>query len=250
MTLQSFTRWQAFALHLLLSALVATSVVVLVVWLWYPEPYFAAMGGAVLLRLLIGVDVMLGPLITLMIFDPKKPSLRVDLAVIAALQVAALAYGGWVMFQARPVYTVFANDQFHTVPANAIDAGSLARARDEYRSLPLAGPRLVSARMPDDPQETVRIVLEATTGGADLPDLPHLYGPIEQAQADIVRTARPLVSLAQQGKEAADLVGSFVALHGGSRSLGYLPVRARNRDFAAGVDRANGEVVGYLAISP
>ena len=34
------------------------------------------------------------------------------------------------------------------------------------------------------------------------------------------------------------------------RSLGYVPVKARNRDFAAVVDRKTGEIVGYLPINP
>ena len=55
---------------------------------WYPQPYFAAMGGATLILLLIGVDVVIGPLITLIVFDPKKKSLRFDLAVIARCKSA------------------------------------------------------------------------------------------------------------------------------------------------------------------
>jgi hypothetical protein len=58
---------------------------------WYPQHYFAAMGGTTLILLLIGVDVVIGPLITLIVFDPKKKSLRFDLAVIAVLQLGALS---------------------------------------------------------------------------------------------------------------------------------------------------------------
>ena len=112
MTLQSLTRWKAFGLHLAISAFIAATVIALVVMLWYPRPYFVAMGGETLLRLLIGVDVVVGPLITLIIFDTKKPRLKYDLATIAVLQVAALAYGSYVMFQARPVYTVFVGESF------------------------------------------------------------------------------------------------------------------------------------------
>jgi hypothetical protein len=101
LSLQSFDRWKAAGLHLALSALIALTVVLLLLAVWYPQPYFQAMGGEKLLRLLIGVDVVLGPLITLIIFDPRKPALKWDLAAIAALQVTALAYGGVVMFQAR-----------------------------------------------------------------------------------------------------------------------------------------------------
>ncbi len=251
MTLQSLNRYQAFAIHLGISAVVATVVVALVVWLWYPAPYFVAMGGAVLLRLLIGVDVVLGPLITLLVFDPKKPSLRFDLAVIVTLQVAALAYGSWVMFEARPVYTVFYGDYFHTVPANGIDADSLARADPQFRPLPLDGPRVVAARLPADSAEAAMIVTASLTGGPDVADQPHLYFPYAQAMPAAAKAARALVTLAQRDKESSDLVSEFVAAQrGAGRSLGYLPVKARNRDFVAVVDRGTGEIVGYLSIVP
>ena len=59
------------------------------------------------------------------------------------------------------------------------------------------------------------------------------------------------MTLSQRGKAESDLVSAFVAEHGGAgRSLGYVPVKARNRDFAAIVDRKSGEIVGYLPIAP
>ena len=50
----------------------------------------------------IGVAVVIGSLITLVIFDLKKKALKFDLSVIAALQLAALAYGCHVRFESRP----------------------------------------------------------------------------------------------------------------------------------------------------
>ena len=250
MTLNSFNRWTAFGAHLLLSALIAATVFALVMWLWYPSPYFSAMGGDMLLRLLIGVDVTLGPIITLIIFDAKKPRLRQDLAIVAALQVAALAYGSYVMFDARPVYNVFVKDRFETVAANSIDTASLEKASPEFHTLPLAGPRVVGASMPKG-EEATNIALGNMAGGPDVAQMPHLYTPYAEAAGSVARAARPLVSLSQKGRESADAINDFVAVNGnGARSLGYLPVRARNRDFAAVVDRKSGEIVGYLAVNP
>ncbi len=251
MTLQSLDRWKAAGLHLAASALVALTVVLLVLALWYPAPYFSSMGGETLLRLLIGVDVVLGPLITLIIFDTRKPELKRDLAIIVAVQLAALAYGGYVMFEARPVYNVFSGDRFRAVPANSIDAASRERAAPEFRSFPLSGPQIVGATPPADPQEMVRISLGALTGGPDIEHLPHLFVPYRSVAADAARIAKPLVGLSQRGPDEAGLVSAFVAAQGGAaRSLGYVPVAGRNRDFVAVVDRGNGEVIGFLAIKP
>lgn len=251
MTLQSFTRWKAFGLHLAISALLAATVVVLVVLLWYPPPYFQAMGGEILLRLLIGVDVVLGPLITLIIFDTRKPRLKYDLMTIAALQVAALAYGGYVMFDARPVYSVFVKDRFETVAANAIDDSSVKVAAMQFRDLPVTGPRIVAAKIPSDPHEALALAFVAMNGGPDAAQFPHLYEPYGEQAQQAARAARPLVALSRQSKESSDAVTQFVAAHGeGKRSLGYVPAKARNRDFSVIVDRKTGEVVGYLPINP
>ena len=155
------------------------------------------------------------------------------------------------MFEARPVYNVFVKDRFETVPANGIDEASLARARDDFRSLPLTGPRVVAAKLPSDPDEVLQGTTSAMSGGPDVAQLPHLYTPYDAAASDVARAARPMVGLSRQGKETATAVSEFVSAHGnGARSLGYLPVRARNKDFAAVVDRKTGEVVGYLAVNP
>src|SRR5437762_8514172 len=108
MTLVSLNRWKAAAIHLGLSALIAITVVTAMLLVWYPPPYFNTAGGQGLLKILVGVDICLGPLLTLIIFDPRKKSLRLDLSIIAMVQVAALVYGVWIMFEARPVYAAFA----------------------------------------------------------------------------------------------------------------------------------------------
>ena len=250
LTLHSLNRWQAFLIHLGLSIAIAAVVVALVVLVWYPPPYFTAMGGALLLRLIIGVDVVVGPIITLIIFDPRKPRLRTDLAIVAALQLTALVYGVLVMFEARPAWTVFVKDRFEVTAANAIDAESQARAAESFHRASLTGPRLVAGIPPTDRDEALRLSLAAMAGGPDVAAQPHLFVPYAQEAAAVARAARPLQALARQGRANAEAIGAFLAERGVGRDLGYVPVRARNKDFAAVVERPTGEVVGYLPLNP
>ncbi len=251
MTLQSLNRWKAAGLHLVLSALIALTLIVLVVALWYPAPYFAAMGGATLLRLLIGVDVILGPLITLIIFEPRKPRLKFDLAAIATLQLAALAAGAFIMFDARPVFAVFTGDRFEVVPANSIDNDSRARAAVAFQALPLNGPRVVGAHQPSSERERSEVRLSAMMGGPDIAHLPHLFHSYAEVAVDAARRARPLPQLAGRGANEALLVRDYLDTSGRAvGSVGYLPARARNEDFAMVVDRKTGEIVGSLGINP
>src|SRR5438477_12331787 len=85
MTLASLNRWKAAAIHLGLSVLIAATVVTVMLLVWYTPPHFDTMGGTGLLKILVGDDLTLAPLLTLIIFDPRKKGLRLDPSLIAAL---------------------------------------------------------------------------------------------------------------------------------------------------------------------
>lgn len=251
MTLASLNRWKASGMHLALSAVIGASVVALMLALWYPRHYFAAMGGDTLILLLIGVDVVIGPLITLIIFNPKKKSLRFDLAVIALLQISALVYGCSVMFQARPVYSVFVIDRFEVIAANAVVDESREKAAPEFRALPLTGPKIVGARQPEDPKRQADIVMSAGNGGPDLANFPDLYLPYAQIRQDAARVAKPLAELAKRQPQDAPAIQSFIAGSGRTAdAIGFVPMTARIRDMAMVVDRSSGDVVGILPVNP
>src|SRR6478609_8700249 len=99
-------RFKASAIHLGISLAIAVLAAMLVFGIWYPYPYRELSGGRELFLLLVSVDVILGPLITLAIFNRAKPrkELRRDLAVVGLIQLAALGYGLWTVFVARPVH--------------------------------------------------------------------------------------------------------------------------------------------------
>ncbi|HYI06323.1 MAG TPA: hypothetical protein VD858_15630, partial [Reyranella sp.] len=109
-------RRRAFAagVHLLISAVVAILAAVLVFGLWYPGAYRLLAGGRDLFLLVTAVDVIIGPLLTFAVFNLAKPrkELRRDLAVIGALQLAALFYGMVTVYEARPIAMVFEVDRF------------------------------------------------------------------------------------------------------------------------------------------
>ena len=182
--LANLSRWQAAAIHFGISVAVAAAVLASLLLVWYPQPYFRLAGGAGLMLILIGVDVVMGPLLTLIVFDPRKKSLKFDLAVIGLLQLAAFAYGISVIAQARPAYVVFSGDHFTVVAANQINPESLAAAKPPYDDLPVDGPRIVGAKLPADPAERQKVMLLAV-GGVDLPVLPRYYVPFAEVVPEV-----------------------------------------------------------------
>jgi hypothetical protein len=87
----------------------------LVFAVWYPYPYREISGGRELFLMVVTVDVILGPLLTLAVFNMSKnpiKTLRLDLTVIGLFQLAALVYGLWTVFVVRPVHLAFEMDRF------------------------------------------------------------------------------------------------------------------------------------------
>ena len=110
-----FDRVRASAVHLGISTVIALAALTLIYLVWYPQSLAETQGVSRLALVLIGVDVTIGPLITLIIFNRAKKSLRFDLAVVACLQVAALIYGMHSIFIARPAIIAFNVDRFDVV---------------------------------------------------------------------------------------------------------------------------------------
>ncbi len=250
MTLVSLSRWKAAAIHLGLSALIAASVVMVMLLLWYPGAYFEAMGGRGLLTIIVGVDVTLGPLLTLIVFDPGKKALKFDLAAIVAFQVAALTYGGWVTFEARPVYAVFVKDRFNVVAANYLDSADLAAGAPEYRNLPLTGPRVIGARLPTD-SAAATTLLFSSLAGKDVQLFPQYYVPYVDVAAVALKAAKPVNNLLKTHPEALADVRAFAVKAGAPESgLVYVPLVARELAMAAILDARDGRLTGILAIDP
>jgi hypothetical protein len=245
------SRWRASAIHLVISAAVVAVVLLAMLLLWYPPPYFVLMGGTTLVILIAGCDVVLGPLITSIIFKAGKKGLVFDLGVIAFIQACALTYGLYTMYQARPVFVVFAIDRFEIAAANQIAPAELISARPEYSSMPLTGPRVVAAMLPTDPRERLGIAMRSMAGLSDIKTMSHLYVPYQWLAADAAKKARPLADLYSKdptvrGKLLAEFRDD---VHAFDRS-GYVPIVGRSRSMAAIVDRRSGNIETIVNIDP
>lgn len=110
-------RGVAFGVHLFISLMVFSTLVALMLVYWFPGDLFFMDGGWEGLKLVAMVDLVLGPALTLILFKPGKPGLKLDLSVIAAMQIAALGYGFYTTYHHRVVAVVFADNEFATVSA-------------------------------------------------------------------------------------------------------------------------------------
>lgn len=243
------SRLRAFGLHLLISAAVLALLLGLMRLLWYPGGYFAAMGGGRLFNLLAVVTLASGPLLTLVVFRPGKRGLRFDLAVITSVQLAALAYGIMVVMSARPAFMVFVGDKFRIVSAGMLEENRLAAAsRPEWRRISLNGPRLVAAKMPDDPALRAQIVF-AAINLIDLDQFPESYVPYSDARDEVLRAAKPLNELSKIASGTSRVVSDFVSPR--ARPLqAYVFVPLLTPDWKEMSVVLDAETAAYLAILP
>ena len=239
---------KAFSLHLAISALAALCLSIpIVVWL-YPSPFFEAAAGLHLLALILGVDVILGPSLTFLVFDQRKASLRKDLAIIACCQVLALGYGLYSTAMSRPLYMTFVVDRFETVSAAQVDDEELVRAPPELRQYRWGHPQVAYAEMPTNREERDLILFAAVHSGIDLRHMFRYYKPLEQGKPQIAAKARPLAELDKYNDPAE--VARQLAPWTQGRKLAFVPLQGKKRDLTVLVDAADGSMVKVLDLKP
>lgn len=110
-------RWLAFSSHFGISFVIFIVLFILIVFFWYSGALFAAAGGWQGIKIVIGVDLVLGPVLTLIIYNITKPPkvLYRDLLVIALIQLSCLTAGVYIVFHERPIAVIYAYDEFHVL---------------------------------------------------------------------------------------------------------------------------------------
>lgn len=185
---------KASAIHLGICCLVAATVAALVFKFWFPDPYRQLSGGQNLFLLLVCVDVVCGPLLTMVIFDPKKPrrELTLDFCLVAFVQLGALAYGIYSMALARPVMLVYEVDRFVAVTYAQIDPEDLSKAPPEYRKFPLlSGPGLAGIRSAENAEETLRSI-ELSIAGKEPSLRPNWWQPYKKSKSDVEKRMKSI----------------------------------------------------------
>jgi hypothetical protein len=244
------TRWQAAGRHLLLSVFVASLATALVASVWYPPPLLFSARGHEMLAILLAVDVVLGPLLTLAVYKAGKKGMRFDLIVIGCLQVAGLVYGMSVVAQARPAFIVHAADQFELVAPGDIAEAAYAAAAPGFTRAPWSGPRWVYAELPRG-QEAADLVLSVVAGGPDVHRLPKYFRPLQDHAAKVLPQSRSIEQLVRFNAGNQALVASEIARTGrAAGELRYIPLHSRRGDLAVLIDARTGAVVRIATLNP
>ena len=248
----AISRGRAFLTHLLSSAVIVGAVCVLVFSVWYPHPYFRISGAWNPLRVLIGVDLVLGPLLTLLLFKPGKKGLWFDLCVIVILQLAALVYGVTVIYSERPYFNVFVVDRFTVLARSEVDPAEWDKASDRLGAKSLVGPVLAVAIRPTDPAGQQRLLDETVFGGKpDIDHRPESWVPYRDQVSQVLARARPLNTLHILRPDVSAQIEQLPGRLGlPAERLGFLPVAVRERFLALVIDTNTGVPLDVIAQDP
>lgn len=239
-------RFKAFLLHFASSAIVGILTLVLVFQLWYPAPLHEAVGVTHIFILLLLVDVVLGPLLTLLVFKVGKKTLIFDLSVILLLQLSALGYGLWAVAEGRPAWLVYNVDRFDLVRVLDIDERQLSEAREEYRTAPWFGPEWVGAAKPVDIAQQNVLLFESLMSRIDIAQRPNLYRPLTEMTDELRLRLRPLEALANYNDEQQ----LRTTLSHWPTADAWLPLMANAKPMTVLLRKDTAEVVAVVELKP
>ncbi len=213
-------RWKASGLHFLISLVIFCVLLAIILVVWYPGLLFELNGGWEGLRIVIGVDLVLGPLLTLIVFKVGKPSLKFDLAAIAVFQAVCLLGGVWVVYQERPVVLVFEFDSIYSLSAR--EYKGYGNSLDSLQDFAGRYPKKVYIELPGDEVESLSYSVERQINDNPLYGDAQFYQALPSDGSDLVRDAAGTRASAeaQIGRALGDdcIVAQFVS----SSKQGYV----------------------------
>jgi len=244
-------KFRAFAIHFLATAALGACAAALIFLVWFPHPFATMIGGTELFMLVVGCDMALGPLISLVIYNSRKSrrELITDYTLVALVQLAAMIYGVYIVAGTRPVYVAFNKDRLEVVTARDISAKELGAARDpRYAKLPYDGLHYIFIKVPAAEQQEA---LFESVGGNEEHDRPKFYAPYESGVAEIRAKAKPLAELTKEFPASAALFADATKeLQVPAERVRWLPVRHRLGFWTALLDAENGKPLRYVKFDP
>lgn len=238
--------------HTWASLLVLAIIAGLILFIWYPYPFLQFKDTGKFSLMLVLSGGFIGPAMTWLFYTKgkSKRALAFDLVVILLIQTSAFAWGGYALYQNRPYFMVFTVDRFEVLTMRDVDLATITDSK--LLNKPLAGPILLYASMPTEPQAFQKFIKEVMfEGKPDLQFRPEFWSLYTEKQQLALTPARPLETLRSARPESLQAIDKLIKNNGGNiNRLKYIPGMLQNGQFAAILDADSGEVIDTLVIDP
>lgn len=178
-------RFIAFSIHLCVSFLLLVILGIFIRLVWYPGFLFEVDGGWQGIQLIAGVDLIIGPLLTFIVFNKAKKSLSRDLTLIGFLQFLCIVGGMWVVGYSRPLVVAYYDEQFSTVSRLTFENSSVSYTEiSEWVSW--LGPTWVSLELPASASKRGSMLAAWNFLGEDIATNTKLYQPYKKNLVSLI----------------------------------------------------------------
>lgn len=243
------TKFKASLIHLALSLVLVSLIISLIIYFWYPLEYLNITNFKNIALLIILIDLVLGPLLTFVVFNPQKKSLRFDLAVIAVIQLSALAYGVNALYNTHPLYITYNHGRFNIIQANEVSP-DMAQY-DDFKISKLSSPKLAFAKIPDDLDKQVEIMIGVDLKGEpDIDKRVEYFEPHENHMDTILKDSLDIVKLFAKENLTESSI-DFLKSHGDNKdSYAYLPLKGTSGDAIIVLDKKSAKLITTINSNP
>jgi len=244
---------RAFGIHFSLSLFVFFILLYFILFRWYPMPFFDTDGGWQGIRIIAGVDLTLGPLLTFIAFNPHKAPrlLKLDLRLIGLAQVAALVWGISTVHGERPYLAVFADGTFYPLTYYQIPETGLGKD-DIDKLTPGPTPKKIYVEIPTD-KAKYQALLTLAVATQPIHFMGDRYRAFNESETEnISRYSIDMKAyLKGEAKAWQKEYQKFINKHPDKLNTPlYFPLNARYGKYIIAFDRNSQRFIGVLNIPP
>ncbi len=239
-------RITAFFVHLCISLVILCVPLLLIIFKWYPTPYFFADGGWRGVIIVASVHMVLWPFLTLLVLTPGKSAgkIRFDLTVIGLIQISALTAGVYAVHSQRPVAVVFAEGAFHPVISEVIRQQDVSLS--DVESLGDDAPPLIYSRQPANADEFSRWMLRSLNENLEIFQQVETFDPLASHLHDLAGEQADVQDLSRATPEFRDEFRAFLhERNAQGEDFVYIPFNGRYKRILFTIDK-QGRLIGAL----
>lgn len=238
-------KFKFVTVHLIVSICVACTAAAIVFFCWYPFPLNKAVGVTHIFLMMLGIDMILGPFFTWLVYKEGKKSLKFDLIVIILIQVIALFYGIYKIADGRPVWLVYNVDRFELVKNNEIVIENPKQVQSQFKQPSWFYPQFVAAEFAKDKKQKNKEMFVEITTGISIGQRPERYVQLNQAKSKIQQRRISLKELNEVNnrEEVANVLARY------PQATAFLPMKASAVDMTVLINH-KGEVVKIVDLRP
>lgn len=212
--------------HLFFSGLLLVISLIFIYCIWYASPLYIAQGVNHIYFMVIGIDIIIGPLLTLILYKKDRKKFIFDIVIVLIIQISFYIYGLMVIEKGRVFWIVFVVDDIELV--TSADVGH-QEIPNNYKVGVFDKSMWVAAVYSDDPKIKQNQREDEMFNGVSLATRSETYQSLYKQKVKILKKLKSLNELQKYNNQYK----TEQMLKPYKNVKGWLPVKAKARDMVA-----------------